>query len=91
MLLHLDLAKPHGKPTRERPYTIAILALDWEDKLGLGMECPRTTRTFYALETGLAGWAQRNPGTFVAIEGKKPDIASLCLAYALPPRSLRAC
>jgi hypothetical protein len=40
------------------------------------MECSRATRLFYALETGLAGWAQRNPGTFVAIEGKKPDIAS---------------
>ena len=54
----------YGKPTRERNYTIAILALDWEDKLGLGMECPRATRTFYALETGLLGWAERNPGTF---------------------------
>jgi hypothetical protein len=63
MLLQLDLRRSRmGNPRGSG--TIAIPALDWEDKLGLGMECPRATRTFYALETRLLGWAQRNPETF---------------------------
>ncbi len=37
----------------KRPYTIAILAQDWEDKLGLGME------VFQGNSTGIGGWRVR--------------------------------